>query len=126
MQSSLVKFKGRTEENGQRLFWGRASLDGAPFRGQAAPLLRDEEYEERAVKIADPHAEEFDIRDPGQKAKYLEVLDGIANGWYQLVFIQRFHEGTKHYIEWNQYYMQDGSPEPFMTGMPSMPSGFGG
>lgn len=117
---SLVRFMNRTTDaGGQPLHWGRAALDGAPFRGPA-PMLMGEEYEDRVVRVADPHAEEFDTADAGQKAEYLKVLDGAANQWFQIMYIKRPGEFDASrprvaYVEWLEYYMEDGSRTPFMS-----------
>src|SRR5688572_24883504 len=100
MPSSLMKYFDVGERNGQKLHWGRADLDGAPFRGPLPPYLQGEEFEERVVRVADARAEYFDLNVPEQKKAFLQVLDGTANGWFQLVFIQRFVRSDTHYVEW--------------------------
>ena len=46
--------------------------------------------------------------------KYLEVMDGVANGWFHLVFVERWREdGDKRhhvYMEWLEYFLEDGQP----------------
>jgi len=39
-------------------------------------------------------------------------MDGLANGWYQLIYINRQFDETKSlvYVEWLESYMEDGSP----------------
>ena len=55
MPNSLVKFANRLDGNGRgKLFWGRAAVDGLPFRGQSAPTFTEEEYDERVTRVADP------------------------------------------------------------------------
>ena len=126
MSNSLVKFTDRKEGNGRgELFWGRADVDGLPFRGKQAPNFRNEEYDERVVRVADPKNATFYTGDEEQNASYLKVLDGISNGWFHLVFIERWREGDdkSHYIyvEWVEYFLEDGSPaqysNPGQTGM---------
>lgn len=110
----------RTKDStGQPLHWGRATLDGAPFRGPA-PMFMGEEFEERIAKVADPHVEIFDISNADQKKKYLGVLEGAANSWYRILYIKRPGEyDPKHktlaYVEWLEYYMEDGTRTPFMS-----------
>jgi len=52
----------------------------------------------------------------------LKVMDGVANSWYQLVFIERWREekDKHHYIyaEWLEYFLEDGNP----CLMPSSPT----
>ena len=125
MANSLVKFTSRKDGNGRgQLFWNRADVDGLPFRGQMAPILREEEYEERVVRVADPKNGTYYTGDPEQNADYLKVMDGISNGWYHLIFVDRWRESEdKHhyiYIEWVEYYLEDGKPTPYQqspTGM---------
>jgi hypothetical protein len=129
---SLARFMNRTKDDGgQSLHWGRAALDGAPFRGPA-PMLMGEEFEERVVRVADPHAEEFDTADPAQKKLYLNVLDGAANQWFQILYIKRPGEYDKNrprvaYVEWLEYFMEDGTRTPFMSpGMMEVQGGTAG
>jgi len=120
MSNSLVKFTNRKDGNGRgQLFWNRADVDGLPFRGQMAPLLREEEYEERVVRVADPKNGTYYTGDEEQNAAYLKVMDGISNGWYHLIFVDRWREdGDRHhyvYIEWVEYYLEDGKPTPYQS-----------
>jgi|TARA_R110000851_G_scaffold256974_1_gene409477 hypothetical protein len=115
MTNSLVKFTSRKDGNGRgELFWGRAGVDGLPFRGQAAPSYRDEEFEERVVRVADPKNGTFYTGDEEQNTAYLKTMDGIANGWFHMVFIDRWRDegDSEHriYIEWVEYFLEDGSP----------------
>jgi len=115
MSNSLVKFTNRRDGNGRgQLFWSRADVDGLPFRGTQAPLYRDEEYENRVVRVADSKNGTFFTGDKAQNKDYLRVMDGITNNWFQLVFIDRWRveDDTNHYIymEWVEYFMEDGKP----------------
>lgn len=128
---SLARFMNRTTDgNGQPLHWSRAALDGAPFRGPA-PMLMGEEFEEKIVKVADPHAEEFNTADPAEKKAYLQVLDGAANRWFQILYIRRPGEYDANrprvaYAEWLEYFMEDGTRTPFVTpGMMEVQGGTG-
>ena len=116
--NSLVKFVNNKDGNGRgQLFWERADVDGLPFRGHQAPLYRNEEYEERVVRVADPKNGTFYTGDSTQNSSYLKVLDGISNSWYQLIHIDRWrNEGDNYhyvYIEWVEYYLEDGKPSPY-------------
>jgi len=114
MSSSLVKFMNRTVNgNGRgKVFWGRAEADGAPFRGPEAPMLTNQEYDDRLVRVHDPKNGIFDVTNEEENKKYLEIMDGLANGWYQLIYINRQFDETKSlvYVEWLESYMEDGSP----------------
>ena len=112
MASSLVKFMGSAESNDRgNLYWGRVSEDGLPFRGEKPPMYRENEYEDNIVKISDPKNGTFDTADKEQNAAYMKVLDGIVNGWYSQLFIDRWRdEETGHYhvyIEWVEHFLED-------------------
>jgi hypothetical protein len=117
--SSLVKFsQSRKESGGRALNWGRVHVDGLPFRGDVDPLLREEEYEQRAVRVADFKNGFFDVENPEQNRLYNGVLECCANGWFKLAFIQRFWKGTtRHYVEWVEYYLEDGRQVPAGPGV---------
>jgi len=125
MSNSLVKFTDRKDGNGRgELYWGRADIDGLPYRGHKAPAFRQDEFDERVVRVGDPKNGTFFTGDPEQNKAYLKVMDGIVNSWYQLVFIDRWREegSSAHhvYIEWVEYFLEDGKPTPFAqssTGM---------
>jgi hypothetical protein len=118
MSNSLVKFTSRKDGNGRgNLYWERADVDGLPFRGHSAPTYRNEEFEDRVVRVADPKNGTFYTGDPEQNAAYLKVMDGIANSWYHIVFVERWRaEGDKYhhvYVEWLEYFLEDGKPAPY-------------
>ena len=125
MSNSLVKFTSQKDGNGRGdLFWSRSDIDGLPYRGQAAPSFRNEEYDERVVRVADPKNGTFYTGDAEENEAYLKVMDGIANSWFQMLYVDRWREdGKKHhyiYMEWVQYYLEDGKPTSFAqpnTGM---------
>ena len=120
MASSLVRFMNRQKDgNGQQLSWHRATLDGAPFRGPP-PMFTGEEFEERVARVADPKVDEFDISRPEEKKAYLMVLEGAANHWFRILYIKRPGEydpkrRTVAYVEWLEFYMEDGTRTPFMS-----------
>ncbi len=120
MTTSLVKFYSQQTPTGHKavgiagannkVFWGRAAQDGAPFIGPFAPNMPEEEYEERVTRVAYPMNGFFDVTDSAKNAEYLEIIDCCLNKWFQLIHLERFWNGTtKHYVEWAVYYMQDGS-----------------
>src|SRR5687767_5409072 len=89
MPASITKFFEQRSSNGQNLYWGRAAIDGLPYRGHFPPNFTQEEFEDRTIKVKDPHVEEFDISVPAKKTAYLNVLDGAANGWFEIIYIRR-------------------------------------
>lgn len=115
MPTSLIKYvHSRRSSGGQRLFWDRTEIDGYPYRGPHAPLMSNDEFEDKAVKVADFRNAFFDVVDPGENRQYQEVMECVQNGWFCLAFIDRFWHGTtQHYVEWVEFYMQDGSRAPF-------------
>lgn len=105
--ASLREFFNRKKTaQGHDIHWGRLDVDGVPFRGNP-PLLNEEEYERRVRQTRDAHAEFFDMTDRKQKKQYLAVLDGIVNGLYKLLHIERFIKPDVHYIEWVEVFMED-------------------
>lgn len=111
-----VKYKESFEQarrNGAAnadVYFNRVSLDGVPFRGEA-PLLKNSEADDRLVQVADAKNGTFYTGDPVANASYLEIMDRIANSWYQLIFVERWrNDGDNYhhvYIEWLERYMQD-------------------
>lgn len=108
--SSLIKYARAAGNNpGQTTHWGRAEHDGLPFRG-AAPMFRDDEFDDRVVRVADFRFGFFDVKEQTQANEYGQVMDRCANGWFELKHIERFRNGTtEHYVEWVEYYLEDGS-----------------
>lgn len=79
--------------------------------------MPEEEYEARVVKISDFRNAFFDVLVPAENQLYCEVLECCGNGWFQLVHLERFwRDTTRHYIEWFEYYLEDGTRTPFMSG----------
>ena len=123
MPSSLVKFSHEQERNGQKLFWSRVGPDGDqfPFRGAMAPTLPDEVYEQRVTKVADFRNCFFDVTKPDQNFLYLAIMERCFNGWFQLYHLERFWtdphgvKTTCHYVEWVEYYMEDGTRTMFQA-----------
>ena len=114
MADGLVKFMSQSSDNGNgRLFWGRAHVDGAPFRGEPS-ILTEDEYEARKSKVGDPHNNTFDLNEPSENAAYLGVLNMIVNKWATLLHIERMItvEHKKVYIEWIQWFFEDGGGTP--------------
>ena len=72
---ALVRGNGRGP-----LHFGRAHIDGMPFRGAKLPLLREEEFEQALETVYDAKSETFNLSIPEQKAKHDQVLDHCFNG----------------------------------------------
>lgn len=117
MASPLIKYFNRSNAaDGRKLFWGRAGDDGAPYRGDVPPLMPEEEYESRAVRVNDFKKGFFDVHDPVEGKGYDEVMECCANGWFKLVYIERFWQNSsKHYVEWLEIFLEDGSRTPYVS-----------
>jgi len=106
--SSILKYMQQSDAN---LHWGRASVDGLPFRSRSVPMMREEEFENRAVRVCDAHVATFDMSDAQQRAKYEYILDRAANNWFQVFYTQRNWDPDKKcmvvYIEWGENYIED-------------------
>lgn len=104
---------------GKKLHWGRAGEDGLPYRGAFAPLYTQDEFDERVQRVGDPHAETFDLSAQDQKTAYLNVIDGIVNGWFQCLYAKRWELPDNPYglvrIEWVEYFLEDGHPVPYLA-----------
>lgn len=128
--SSLVKFMHQKDAAGKPLHWGRADLDGAPYRGAASSLMvPEEELESRLTRVYDPQNQTFDLSDPEDNKAYLAVVDKVSNKWAQLLCrkfmtvkvrrVRDLGDGVKEvtrdvkikvYVEWLEVYMEDGQP----------------
>lgn len=123
MAYSLVKFRNRTSSGGKKLFWDRVQVgaDSLPYRGQFAPMYREDEFEDRTVRVADARNAFFDVTNQESNKQYLDVMECCFNGWFKMVHLERFWEGPDgrrthfHYVEWVEYYMEDGSRTPFQS-----------
>jgi hypothetical protein len=119
--SSLCKYFSQTDRHGP-LHWGRASADGIPFRG-TIPLVREEEFEARVVRVPDFNNAFFDVTVPAENKQFNDVMERCVNGWFTLVFIERFwQQSTKHYVEWVEFYLEDGA----QARAPNLMEGFSG
>lgn len=117
MPNSLVKYASTVKSvNGKRVFWDRINQDGVPFRGAFAPMMTEDEYEVRAVRVGDYRTGFFDVRDTEQTKLFQDVMECCINGWFQMMYIERFWNQTNcHYVEWVEYYMEDGSRTPYVS-----------
>src|SRR5262245_30909026 len=79
-----------------------------PYRGGQIPLLTQEEIDRHGDVHHDFHSKEFDLTNAEHKAEYDSIMDHIVNGWYSLVFIDRYREPESKkryaYVEWTQRY----------------------
>lgn len=96
------------------VYFNRVPLDGLPYRGQS-PLLKNSEADDRLSQVNDAKNGTFYTGDAAENAKYLEIMDRIANNWYQLIFVERWrNDGDNYhhvYIEWLERFMQDTQPQ---------------
>lgn len=108
--------------NRGNVFWHRASVDQAPFRGTEVPLLRDNEFEALAERVWDTRFGTFDTSQPDMQIMgrtLQDVLDGFKAGLYQILlhdhrWVDREHGPVMfRYLEWAEPYME----------LPSTPSG---
>lgn len=90
------KFLGVHSPDGRNLHWGRVDLDGAPFRGNTAPLLRGDDADALLEKTFDTFCATFDTSQPQQEYyghTLARILDGESNNWYQIrSWSERWHE----------------------------------
>ena len=123
---SLIKFMDQKKDGkGNALHWGRADIDGAPYRGAPIPGLTESEAEDRLVRIAEPYNRVFDLSVHEDNVAYLEVCDKVVNGWAKFTDRKRvtirvrkkLPDGTierdvkfKIYVEWVEVAMTDGKP----------------
>ena len=116
--SSFLKFQGQQDTSGRGdIHWHRASRDGAPYRGPAAPLMREEEFQDSAEKVWDSKFGTFDTSDPDEihhGRTYQNILDGIKANWFQLLGQRQYQWGKSKsgrpvmyvFIEWGEPYLE--------------------
>jgi hypothetical protein len=124
--SSLVKFySSKSKSGGDKVYMGRVAVDGVPFRGTSPPFMTEDEFEQRTVKVSDFRNAFFDVNEEADNRAYREVWECCLNGWFKPLCLIRFWQGTtKHYMEWVEFYLEDGSRAPYMTpGMMEVASG---
>lgn len=94
------------EDHGGALFWP-GTMDGFPYRGQAAPHLKQEEMEQIELAL-DYKSRMFCLWDPAEKAEFDQIMDRVINGWYmQHVRKDEWDSEHQHYrvwLEWVQIY----------------------
>jgi hypothetical protein len=70
------------------LQFGRAHVDGMPFRGPM-PLLKEDEYRELTETVQDFGAKVFNVQDPQDYREMKEIFDRAANGWYNILDLDK-------------------------------------
>ncbi len=111
---SIVKFLNQKNggDRGQ-LYWGRASIDGAPMRSSAQqlPLLKEEEFETRVQRVHDTKVKVFDLAIPEQLLEYQDTLDHMTNEWWIMLYHERqFVAGTNNWkalLIWSEPHMEE-------------------
>lgn len=97
------------------LKWGRADIDGAPFKpsGKAVPLLRNDEFEALAERIPNCRARTFCMGDEKDAEEYVDILNAIRSGWFELLGPREYKWETINgkpvmfvYIEWSEPHME--------------------
>ncbi len=82
----LLKYREENQtEDGTPLHWGRAMVDGAPFRGKQVPMWRDEEFETFGERVKNAKTRVFQMWVEADVTAYNAVMDRIANGWWTLL-----------------------------------------
>jgi hypothetical protein len=71
---------GLNTEHGGRLHWP-GTVDGFPYRGEQAPLLKQQEMENLPLAL-DYRSKLFELWKPEDKKAFDETMDRIVNGWY--------------------------------------------
>ena len=124
-----MSFLKQQQQNGNgdprgSLFWKRAGIDGAPFRGATAPILKEEEFEEIVERVWDTKFGTFDTSNPSQLIMgrtLQEIMDGKMAGLYEI--LHRDHRWAKddndlpvmyQYIEWSEPHME--LPDKYTNG----------
>jgi hypothetical protein len=84
------------------LHWGRYQIDGLPYRGSAEPMT-NEEFDQKVGIAKDYFVKTFKLWDEAELAEYQKVMDGAANGVYEIYDRDRQHLGEGRYVvhlEW--------------------------
>lgn len=110
-QEDVDLLRGASERG--RVFFGRASVDGVPFRipeGAAERVpLRNEEFDAFCDTVYDVEVRLFDLSRDEDRRQYQAILDRAVNGWYRILHIMRRWKdgengqgegGIIAYVEW--------------------------
>lgn len=123
--TSLVELlnQSRNGNGGGKYYGGRMDEDGLPYFGNTPPaMLKSEEAETRLAPRGVAHNGHFDTANPLENAKYLQVLNLLANSLATLACepirtVCKDEKGNatiKVYIEWVVRQMED--VQPSMSG----------
>jgi hypothetical protein len=111
--SPLHRFVGNTTKNDKPIYWGRAGSDGIPMLGAPRQAYGEEEFARKMVPTRYFMFREFDLSKEVDQQAYLDTMDKIVNGLFQLTHKERRgnvqDEAIKWYLEWYEVYLQDGS-----------------
>lgn len=101
-----------TEHNGH-LQWVPGE-DRPPLRNMSKNLLTRQELDENIAEAFDFHRERFRMWVPEEVEKYCEIRDRAANGWYQIIHLERTSVQQPNgeteqiiFIEWLQVYGEE-------------------
>jgi hypothetical protein len=98
---------GIDSEHRGNLHWP-GTANGFPFRGDVAPLLRGDEFEDQVAHAIDFHSRAFKLWEPEDKHAFDRIRDKICNGLYvEYVRYDRWSDanmGLIVWLEWGQIY----------------------
>lgn len=101
---SMMKFfrEQGGSDHGGKLHWP-GTPDGFPFRGAAAPHLKQDEVEQIRLAL-DYKSSMFRLWIPDEKAAFDVVMDRIANSWYMKNHREdKWNEEHQHYLVWLEW-----------------------
>ena len=102
-------YNERESSTGEPLYWGRAKLDGAPFRG-VPPMLREEEFDEHAERSMDAHVRIFNLSRPEELQDYRQILERVCNQRCMIVHRERQYDpATRSFLvllEWVEPFIE--------------------
>ena len=104
MHGSLKKyFSQSTDGSGNKLYWP-GTIDGYPVRGMPS-LTTDREYSEIPV-VYDAKCAILEL--PADQARYEEIIDKCANGWFHLRHEKIDYDTAKGvyrvFLQWLEIY----------------------
>lgn len=113
--SGLLKYfgdrGGESSTHGAPLHWP-GTVDGYPFRGNSAPLMKKEELADVPL-TRDFKSKMFHLWIPEEKAEFDAIKDRIESGWFR----QRKREDhwiadKMHYVVWLEWVQIYGMANP--------------
>jgi len=111
----LKQQTGTPSNDRGNLYWHRAEVDRAPFRGKSVPLLKEHEYEGRVERVWDCYCGTFDTSAPEQlvHGRTLQwIMDSAMAKWVTVIFREHSwgeRDGSPimfQYIEWAEPYQE--------------------